>query len=145
MTLVAIAAVWAPAIDNFSGLFAYLQQGFTYVTAPLVATFLSGMLSKRIGATAAIRGTIAGHLFSLSWFIATQIGWIDLHFTIVAGVLLVVTLAAIFLMQVVSSETPSAKQLQAVDRSRAPPVPTPIKWLSCLLALVTLAMVWVFR
>ncbi len=145
LTLVAIAAVWAPAIDNFSGLFAYLQQGFTYVTAPLVATFLAGMLSKRIGATAAIRGTIAGHLFSLSWFIATQIGWINLHFTIVAGVLLVVTLAAIFLMRGVSSETPSAEQLQAVDRSRAPPVPTPIKWLSCLLALVTLAMVWVFR
>ena len=41
--MMALAAIWAPAIDRFPGLFAYLQQAFAYVAPPLVAVFAIGM------------------------------------------------------------------------------------------------------
>src|SRR5690606_6211967 len=65
LILVAVAALWAPMIDRFPGLFSYLQQGFTYVASPLVGTFAVGMLSRRVGATAVFIGTAIGHAVSV--------------------------------------------------------------------------------
>lgn len=92
--LMVFAAVWAPMIDRFPGLFDYLQQGFAYVTPPLVAVFLLGRFWPGLGAAAAFRAVLSGHGVSLAWFIATQLGWLNLHFSIVAGLLLGLTLVA---------------------------------------------------
>lgn len=94
LVLMLIAATWAPMIDRFPGLFAYLQQGFAYVTPPLVAVFLLGSFSHWLGARAALRTVITGHAVSVAWFIASEIGWIGLHFTIVAGILLAISMVA---------------------------------------------------
>ena len=91
LTLMALAAMWAPMIDNFPGLFAYLQQAFAYVASPLVAIFLLGMFYKPLGAQAALNGLICGHVFSALMFIGAQLGWHEIHFSIVAGLLFVVT------------------------------------------------------
>src|SRR5690606_7577947 len=92
--MMVVAAIWAPAIDRFPGLFAYLQQAFAYVTPPLVAVFACGMTSRRIGAVDALKALLTGHAISAAWFVATQLGWVELHFTIVAGVLFVATILA---------------------------------------------------
>jgi len=42
-----IAAIWAPQIQNFSGLWAYLQQMFSIVVPPIVVIFLMGAFYKR--------------------------------------------------------------------------------------------------
>jgi len=94
LVLVVLAAAWAPAIDRFPGMFAYLQQGFTYIAAPMVATFILIFTGRRIGPRAALYGTATGHGLSALWFIATQAGLLDLHFTLVAGMLLLATLLA---------------------------------------------------
>ncbi|GAB3385473.1 SLC5/6 family protein [Azotobacter armeniacus] len=94
LLLVVLAASWAPAIDNFPGLFAYLQQGFTYIAAPMVATFILMFVGRRVGPRGALYGTATGHALSAAWFAASQAGLIELHFTIVAGVLLLATLLA---------------------------------------------------
>ncbi|MBR9909781.1 MAG: sodium/solute symporter [Gammaproteobacteria bacterium] len=99
--LMIFAALWAPAIDSFPGLFAYLQQTFSYVVPPLVAAFAVGFCSKRVGAWAALRGVIIGHLVSLVTFVAAQLGWHSVHFSIVAGLLFFFTLAVIVLLQYV--------------------------------------------
>lgn len=145
LSLVAVAALWAPAIDDFPGLFAYLQQGFSYAASPLVAVFVVGLVSKRIGATPALAGTATGHAVSIGWFAATQAGWLDLHFTLVAGMLVAVTTVAIFAFQYWLGPTPGAAQLDAVDRSRVPAVPAPIRWAGYALIVLTLVLVALFR
>ena len=57
---------------SLPGLFFYLQQGFTYVTSPLVGTFAVRM--RRVGATAVFIGTATaiGHAASAAWFAPTS-------------------------------------------------------------------------
>ena len=91
--LMVFAALWAPMIDRFPGLFNYLQQGFAYVTPPLVAVFLLGRFWPQLGSVAAFRAVVLGHVISAALFAAAQWGWHAVHFTIVAGALCLVTAA----------------------------------------------------
>lgn len=86
-----LAALWAPMITHFRGLFAYLQQMFAFIASPLVAVFLKGLWDRRLGATAALRGLICGHVFSFVVFLSGVAGWFKLHFTITAGIVLLGT------------------------------------------------------
>lgn len=97
--LMVLAALWAPMIDRFPGLFAYLQQTFAYVTPPLVAVFLLGVVRTTVSAEAAWRGLISGHVLSATVFVAGQVGWHEIHFTIVAGILALATVAFVALWQ----------------------------------------------
>lgn len=142
LVLVGIAALWAPMIDRFPGLFAYLQQGFTYVASPLVGTFAVAMLSRRVGGTAAVWGTGFGHLFSAAWFAASLAGWINLHFTIAAGVLTVVTIVACHVAAGLLQETARVDGVAAMRRRDA--VPRAVAIGSGLVALLTLAVVVTF-
>ena len=86
-----LAALWAPMITHFKGLFSYLQQMFAFVASPLVAVFLKGLWDRRLGATAALRGLISDHVFSALMFLLTATQVISLHFTLTAGVVLAAT------------------------------------------------------
>lgn len=94
LALMLLAALWAPAIDRFPGLFNYLQQGFAYVTPPLVAVFILGRFWPALGADAALRALWSGHAISLGAFVAAQAGWLNWHFTVVAGLLFFASLIA---------------------------------------------------
>ena len=144
LVLMALAAAWAPMIDRFPGLFAYLQQTFAYVTPPLVAVFLMGLWWKRLGAGAALRALVTGHAISLGWFVADQLGWVSLHFTIVAGVLLALTIAAAVAWQAVGGESSTDAQRASVDRARAPSPSRLLRRAAAVLALVTAALVIAF-
>ncbi len=143
--MMVVAALWAPAIDSFPGLFAYLQQAFAYVTPPLVAIFALGMLSTRLSATAALAGLVTGHVVSAAWFIATQMGWLGVHFTIVAFVLLVLTVLAAGLWQLALGGSASAAQLASVNAATLPPAPRAIRVGAAVVALLTLVLVVAFR
>ncbi len=110
LLLMIIAAAWAPAIDSFPGIFAYLQQTFAFVTPPLVAMFAVAFISKTVGAKAAFFGTLIGHIISLLCFIAQQVGAITLHFTVVAGLLFLATLAIILALQYLTGWAPATTQ-----------------------------------
>lgn len=142
LVLVGVAALWAPMIDRFPGLFSYLQQGFTYVASPLVGTFAVAMLSRKVGARAALWGTGFGHLVSAVWFVASLAGWITLHFTIAAGILLAVTVVACHVAAAVIDEEVSAAGIAAVRRRD--PVPRSVALGAAATALVTLAVVLAF-
>jgi SSS family solute:Na+ symporter len=139
-----IAALWAPAIDHFPGLFAYLQQAFAYVTPPLVAVFALGMLPTRLSADAALAGLLSGHGVSAVWFLATQLGWVNVHFTIVAFVLLVVTLAACALWQFLLGGTVTVEQRASVDASRVEPAPRLVRNGAVVLTVMTALLVVAF-
>ena len=80
-----LAALWAPMIGNFPGIFAYLQEIFSYAVPPVVAIFLLGMFWARTTPAAALSTLIVGHALGLGTLMAKQAGWVPLHFTIVAG------------------------------------------------------------
>lgn len=116
LALMLLAALWAPMIDHFPGLFAYLQQAFAYVTPPLVAVFLLGFGWPRLGANAAFRALVSGHCISAVWFVATQMSWLKVHFSIVAGLLFFITLVCAWIWQAWLAELPSPAALAAVER-----------------------------
>lgn len=144
LVLMALAALWAPMIAEFPGLFAYLQQAFAYVTPPLVAVFALGFLDRRLGARAAFRATISGHVLSAGWFVATQLGWLSLHFTIVAGLLFAATIVFAWLWRWHLPERPAEAALGSVAQA-ALPLPPWLRPLSALLVLATVALVLAFR
>ncbi|NII11258.1 sodium/solute symporter [Oleiagrimonas sp. C23AA] len=81
-----IAALWAPFIQHFQGLFNYIQQLFAYVASPLVAVFLFGLWNKKLGPSAALRGLICGHAVSALLFVGQMTKIIGWHYTISAGI-----------------------------------------------------------
>lgn len=145
LLLVLVAAVWAPAIDRFPGLFAYLQQAFAYVTPPLVAVFLAGMFSRRVSADAALAALLCGHALSFSWFIATQLGWLSLHFTLVAAVLFAATLVAIACWQWRLARAPDEAQLASTLRVPLAELPGSLRAGAPFIVLLVLLLVLAFR
>ncbi|WP_052378725.1 sodium:solute symporter family transporter [Polycyclovorans algicola] len=97
--LMVFAALWAPLIDRFPGLFNYLQQGFAYVTPPLVAVFLLGRFWPGLGSAAALRAVVIGHGLSAALFVAAQLDWHGIHFTIIAGALCLFTAGVAVVLQ----------------------------------------------
>ena len=149
LVLMGVAALWAPMIDHFPGLFNYLQQAFAYVTPPLVAVFALAYCSKSLGANAAFRATLTGHAISAVWFVATQLGLISIHFSIVAGLLFVITLAAAAFWQwrdEGSASSDDLKTVMAVARFRRPHPSAPTDaWQGALVVtMLTAALVVAF-
>ncbi len=142
LSLMALAAVWAPMIDQFPGLFDYLQQGFAYVTPPLVAVFLLGRFWPGLTASAALRAVVSGHVISVLWFVATQAGWLSLHFTIVAGVLTLLSASAAVVWQACMPPAVAATAVSQV--SGDPPQHRGLQRLAWGLVALTAIMVIAF-
>ncbi|MAD46528.1 MAG: Na+/glucose cotransporter [Oceanospirillaceae bacterium] len=144
LTLMVLAALWAPLIDYFPGLFAYLQQTFAYVTPPLVAVFAAGFISRKVSARAALRGTLSGHLMSVLLFIGAQLGWHSIHFTIVAGILFALTLLAIVIWQwLLKTPTDAAQAAMTAQQPADLPVKA-VRTGAVVLTLLTLLLVVAF-
>ncbi len=82
-----LAAVTAPLIGNFEGLFHYLQTALSYLVPPVAAVFLLGAFWGRAGPASAMTTLIGGHLLSGVLFALWLGGAVTLHFTLVAGLL----------------------------------------------------------
>lgn len=145
LVLMVVAAAWAPMIDSFPGLFSYLQQTFSYVAPPLVAVFLLGLWWKRLAAGPALRALLTGHAISALWFGADLAGWISLHFTIVAGILLGITLLAAVGWQALSSVRPGDGQLDAVDPRDLPRPTRALYWQAGAVTTLVALLVIAFR
>jgi SSS family solute:Na+ symporter len=142
-----VAAIWAPAIDRFPGIFAYLQQTFAFVTPPLVALFAVGFVSKKVGTTAALYGTLCGHLLSAVCFIAKLEGYLSIHFTILAGILFAATVAVILSFQALAGfagPTPEQLATTAQGRGNIDQPDRAVKAMALVLSLVTGALVITF-
>jgi solute:Na+ symporter, SSS family len=87
LALMIVAAVWAPQIANFGGLFAYLQQAFSVLVPPVAAIFLLGVFWRKGGGAAAFTTLIVGHILGVALFVASQTGWWPLHYTINVGIM----------------------------------------------------------
>tara|TARA_B100000287_G_scaffold5928_1_gene5741 strand:- start:4718 stop:6295 length:1578 start_codon:yes stop_codon:yes gene_type:complete len=96
--LMIIAALWAPMIQYFGGIWVYLQQMYTIFVPPIVVLFLVGVFYKKGNAYGAFMTLIIGTLLGLSLFILQQFDLWSIHFTINAGIVVAFsTLIFIFL------------------------------------------------
>jgi SSS family solute:Na+ symporter len=143
------AGLWAPQIQHFQGLWSYLQQVFAYVASPLVAMFIFGLGSARLGAGAAWRGLASGHAASAALFLATQAGWLRIHFTVIGGVLFALTLLFtwLWMRHLGAADRPAASSaaLRLIDRRELPRLPADALWGAAALLLGIAALLWVFH
>lgn len=82
-----VAAVWAPSIQNFPGLFSYIQSMFAYIVSPVVAIFLFGFFWPRGNGRGALAALITGHLTAAVIFVLIQLDVFALHFLYVSSLL----------------------------------------------------------
>lgn len=111
--LMAVACTWAPLIQQFDGIFQYIQEAFAYIVPPVVAIFILGMFWRRGNRHAAFWTLIGGHTLSALIFILVQIDVINIHFTITAGLLTLIC-CGIFAVTSIMGEKPDAAQIDDV-------------------------------
>ncbi|MBX3133408.1 MAG: sodium/solute symporter [Gemmatimonadaceae bacterium] len=102
------AIAWAPMIARFPGIFAYLQEVFSYVVPPVAVVFIGGVLWRGATRQAAMPALLAGHAVGLALFVATRVGAWPLHFTVNAFLLAVVSSVALVAASRRGGETPEA-------------------------------------
>ncbi|NBB82979.1 MAG: sodium/solute symporter [Alphaproteobacteria bacterium] len=128
LTLMVVAAIWAPMIANFQGLWAYLQQMFAVAVPPVVAVFVIGLVWRGGSSTAAIWTLVLGHAFSIAMFVAGQAGWHAIHFTVTAGINTAVAAAIFLAISTVGERVGNEKLDQTVWRPADARPDRPVPW-----------------
>jgi len=100
--LMVFAALWAPQIANFGGLWAYLQQMYSIMVPPIVVLFTVGVFYKRGNGDGAFWTLILGSLIGVVLFVLGLNDMWPIHFTINVGLVILVS-SVIFI--VVSNNT----------------------------------------
>jgi len=157
IVLMLFAALWAPQIREFPGLWDYLQSMLSYLVPPVVAIFLLGIFWQRTNGTAAFGTLLGGHLLSLVVFLLATDGIlfetapIDLHFTIIAGVLTFLCMGLVVFVTLSTTGEPTAEQLDDLTwRGRATEIPEQFAWYqdyrvqAAVVLSLTVAMIVVF-
>ncbi len=111
IVLMVIAALWAPQIQNFTGLWDYLQQMFSIIVPPIVVIFLVGVFFKRGNGDGAFWTLIIGTALGILLFILGEMGLWHLHFTVNVG-LMVFVCTAIFIGISLMTPAPDAATVE---------------------------------
>jgi SSS family solute:Na+ symporter len=119
-----LAAFIAPLIQNFPGLFHYLQSALAYLVPPVVVVFLLGLFWRRANANGAFAALLGGHAVSAVLFSLSMLEILSLHFTIVAGLLALASLV-IALLASSRGEPPAAQQISRYMARRSEVAATP--------------------
>lgn len=111
IVLMAIAALWAPQIQNFTGLWDYLQMMFSIVVPPIVVIFLVGVFFKRGNGHGAFWTLLVGTLMGLGLFLLSLTDAWNYHFTINVGIMVVVS-TLIFVIVSLMTAPPRKEQIE---------------------------------
>ncbi len=111
LVLMVVAAVWAPLIVNFGGLWSYLQQMFSIVVPPIVVIFLVGVFYKRGNADGAFWTLVIGTLMGIALFVAGVYEYSSLHYTYNVGLMVGVS-TLIFVIVSNMTAPPSAEKIK---------------------------------
>ncbi len=89
LLLISVCILWAPFIEEFEGLWRYMQNLFSIVAPPVVAVFLYGVFSSKPSAHSANLTLILGFMFGIYLNFIDNLT--DYHFTQNVGVTFVVS------------------------------------------------------
>jgi SSS family solute:Na+ symporter len=113
-----LAASISPLIANFVGLFHYLQSALAYLVPPVAVVFIVGLFWRRANAAGAFATLTGGHTISAILFVLVQADILSLHFTIMAGVIALVS-AVLFIVVSLLTAPPREPTLAYTFNSKA--------------------------
>lgn len=105
--LMVVAALWAPYIENFGGLWSYLQQMFSIIVPPIIVVFLVGAFYKRGNGDGAFWTLLLGTGIGIALFVLDLMGIWPIHYLMNIGI--VILLSSIIFV-VVSNMTPAPNE-----------------------------------
>jgi SSS family solute:Na+ symporter len=130
--LVVLGLLWIPLMELISGqLYQYLQSVQAYISPPIAAVFLIGLLWRRVNATGAIAALITGFLLGMGRLVAELaksrldgilFTYADINFLHFAIVLFVVCSAVLIVVSLLTAPPPQEKVagLTFAVREKAP-------------------------
>ena len=105
-----VAVLWAPQIQHFTSLWAYLQSVLSYVTPPIVAVFLVGIFWSRANRHGAFATLIVGIIGGLIAFIMNEVaGVFSIQFLYAAGISFVGSVVLLVVVSLLSAPEPEEK------------------------------------
>jgi len=87
LVIISISALWAPQIEKFDSIVKYFQELLSFLTPPIVATFILGVFWKRATRHGAFAGLMSGFLIAAILLILNDHSPLrNMHFLYVAPV-----------------------------------------------------------
>lgn len=117
LVFMVIAALWAPQIQNFTGLWDYLQQMFSIIVPPIAVIFLVGVFFKRGNGDGAFWTLVIGTLAGIGLFVLEQYDMWHLHYTINVGLMIVLS-TVIFVGISLMTPAPDAEKIKLLTYRR---------------------------
>lgn len=148
LLLMVFAALWAPMIGNFEGLFAYLQKVLTYVIPPVVTIFVLGLFYTRGNAKAAVGTLLTVHGFSFILLYLSSWNFFEIHYTVLAGLLTILSSVVYIAISLSTAPPPPEKLRNLTWKYRGEiEVASPVEWyqnfrlLGTVLLILTMILV----
>ena len=104
LVIIVIATLWAPNIERFGSLLKYYQEMLSYISPPIVATFLMGIFVKRTNAKGAFAGLLSGLALALVLLFWRHQIFGDMHFLFIVPILLVFSMLVIWLVSLATGK-----------------------------------------
>ncbi|MCK5746313.1 MAG: sodium/solute symporter [Oricola sp.] len=144
-----------PLVERFGSLFAYFQSTLAYITPAVVATFMAGLFAPRTSARAAFWTLAVMIPAGLCLFVVKETaplwreaGLPDIHFTVMAGLLFLVSAAMLAALSAgARGEEPAARAgFRIADLAHGPRRAwhEDYRWQAAGLALLTIGLVMAF-
>ena len=111
LVIIVIATVWAPNIEKFGSLLKYYQEMLSYISPPIVATFLMGIFVKRTNARGAFAGLLSGLALAVVLLFFRHDIFGNMHFLFIVPILLVFSMLVIWLVSI-ATEKPAPEKLE---------------------------------
>lgn len=151
-----VVCIWAPQIINFTSIIGYLQSALSYVTPPIIAVFLGGILWVRANRHGAFWTLATAVPLGAVFFILNEVmGVFSIQFLYAAGISFV---ASVLLLVGISLATtpPPREQVEELMWSpefwraesrelRGKPLYANYRFLSVCLVVSTAIIVYIFR
>ena len=94
LVLVVLASAWAPQIERFGSLFAYLQKVLAYICPPIVSVFIFGLFWRKANKDGAFYSLIIGFVIAILLLVNQVLGTVpalnEIHFLHQAAYLFVI-------------------------------------------------------
>ena len=110
LVIIVIAALWAPNIEKFGSLLKYYQEMLSYISPPIVATFLMGVFCRRTNAKGAFAGLCSGLVMAVLMLFFRERIFGSMHFLLIVPILLLFSMAVIAVVSL-CTEKPQPEKL----------------------------------
>ena len=111
LVIIIIATLWAPNIEKFGSLLKYYQEMLSYISPPIVATFLMGVFFKRTNARGAFAGLLSGLALAVVLLFWRNAIFGNMHFLFIVPILLIFSMLVIWLVSLATGR-PSPEKLE---------------------------------